>query len=230
MMELGDTQWHFPDPAESDSDDVIAVGADLEPATLVAAYSQGLFPMHLPDNGPLGWWSPGTRGVLDNMVISRSLVRSINRYTTTVDADFERIITTCADLPRPHGWITDEIRAAYVQLHRLGFAHSIETWFEGELVGGVYGVSIGGFFAGESMFHLRSDGSKVALARLHQIMKTVEGSLFDVQWSTPHLASLGVIEIDRMIYLARLKSALAQPVPSELTRPDTIVQDGIHTS
>lgn len=200
----------LPEPASAGLDDVVAVGGDLAPGTLLQAYRRGMFPMHLAD-GPLGWWSPLVRGVLPvgGLKISRSLARSVRRYSTTVDADFEAVIDACAKPGRPDGWIHPEIREAYVALHRLGWAHSIETWSDaGELVGGLYGVAIGGLFAGESMFHFARDASKVALVALVDRLTPDPAALIDVQWVTPHLESLGAIPIGRDDYLERLATAL----------------------
>ncbi len=209
------TRWMFPDPRDAGSDDVVAVGADLEPGTILEAYRAGMFPMHLPD-GRLAWWSPVHRGVipLDGLRISRSLRRSVCRLPTTVDTDFEGVIDGCADRSRDGGWITADIRAAYVELHRLGWAHSVETRDdEGNLVGGLYGVAIGGAFFGESMFHRVSDASKVALVRLVSELRDGGAVLLDVQWVTRHLASLGAVEIGRDEYLRRLAAALERPLP-----------------
>ena len=162
----------------------------------------------------LGWWSPDPRGVLPvgGLIVPRSLRRSTRRYEIRVDSAFREVMVACATEPRPHGWITPELIDAYVGLHELGLAHSIETWSpQGELVGGLYGVSIGGLFAGESMFHRAVDASKVALVALVELLGPDPAGLLDVQWSTPHLASLGVIEIRRDEYLRRLGSALASP-------------------
>lgn len=208
----------FPDPTEAGPDDVVAVGADLEPGTLLAAYRRGLFPMHLPGGGALAWWSPSLRGVLpiERLRVTRSLRRSLRRFEWSVDEAFEDVVAGCADPSRPHGWITDDIVAAYVKLHHLGHAHSIEIWESSRLVGGLYGVSIGGLFAGESMFHRVADASKVALVRLVEIMAETDEPLIDVQWQTEHLASLGAVEMPREEYLAHLGPALASPIPPGL--------------
>lgn len=212
------SRWIFPDPAQAGPDDVVAIGADLEPGTLLAAYRTGLFPMYLPDGGPLAWWSPVRRGILpvDGMRMSRSLRRSIRRFEWSVDEAFEDVVAGCADPVRPHGWITPDIADAYKELHRLGHAHSIEVWESGRLVGGLYGVNIGGLFAGESMFHRVSDASKVALVRLVEIMSSTPAPLVDTQWQTDHLASLGGIEIGRDDYLYRLSEAIRSPIPVRL--------------
>ena len=216
------TRWALPEAADAGDGEVAGVGADLEPGTLLAAYRRGLFPMRLSRGGPLGWWAPVSRGVipLDGLVVSRSLRRSVRRFEVTVDVRFADVMAACADRRRPDGWIDDSFVAAYSRLHDLGWAHSIEVWSraddsateaEPRLVGGVYGVAIGGLFAGESMFHRETDASKVALVALVDRLRAGGGVLFDVQWRTPHLASLGAIEITRDDYAARLADALAQP-------------------
>lgn len=212
------TAWMLPDPALSGTDDIIALGADLAPGTLLGAYRRGMFPMHLPEHGALAWWSPWERGVIpvDGLDVSRSLAKSVRRYRTSVDRSFDDVIDGCADPARPNGWINPEIRAAYVELHRRGWAHSIEVWSrEGELVGGLYGVSIGALFAGESMFHRARDASKVALVRLVEIMRPIPNALIDVQWVTDHLASLGAVALSRHEYLERLELAIASEPPPE---------------
>ena len=194
----------------------MGVGADLEPATLVAAYSRGLFPMPLKPDGRIAWWSPPERGVLelDGLIVRRSLRRSCRRYEIRVDTAFADVVTACADPGRPHGWIDSQMRAAYVRLHRAGFAHSVEAWSGDELVGGLYGVAIGGLFAGESMFYRRRDASKVALVALVDGLRDGCRRLIDVQWPTPHLYSLGVGVIPRNEYLRRLPRLLASPPPA----------------
>lgn len=173
-----------------------------------------MFPMNLPD-GHLGWWCPIERAIipLQGLRVTRSLRQSTRRYTVSVDEDFLAVIQMCADIDRPNGWINDEFISAYIELHKLGWAHSIEVWdSDGDLAGGLYGVAIGGLFAGESMFHLSRDASKVALVHLIVIMNQ-GGALLDVQWQTPHLQSLGAVVIGREEYLGRLPEALAVPGP-----------------
>ena len=216
------TVWGFPSIEDADPDGLIGVGADLEPGTLLAAYRQGLFPMPVGRDGPIGWWSPDPRGVLPlpNLRVSRSLRRSCRRYEVRVDTAFSAVISACAAPDRPHGWISPEVEVAYLRLHDLGWAHSVETWsHDGELVGGLYGVAIGGLFAGESMFHRARDASKVALVHLVEglLSDGDERRLLDVQWSTPHLASLGVIEMPRADYLRALAVALDTPEPAVFT-------------
>lgn len=213
---VGICPWNF-DSERWPADDCVATGADLAPATVIEAYRSGAFPM--PGEGHLLWWSPMRRGVLQpgDLRVSRSLRRSAVRYRTTTDTAFEAVIDACADPRRPGAWIDADIRAAYVDLHRLGWAHSVEVWDgDGTLAGGLYGLELGRLFAGESMFHRRTDASKVALLRLVDQVQPADGSpggeaLIDVQWSSPHLASLGVTEIDRADYLERLPSLVTQP-------------------
>ena len=201
-------------------EDLLAVGADLQPGTLLAAYRHGLFPMGVGRHGrpPVGWWSPDPRGVLplDRLRVSRSLRRSLRGFEIRVDSAFPEVVAGCADPGREGRWITREIREAYTLLHHLGWAHSVETWSQDRLVGGLYGVTVGGLFAGESMFHRVTDASKAALVALVEILRA-DGDrrrLLDVQWLTPHLASLGAVEVPRPEYLRRLQDALRASPPS----------------
>jgi len=235
------TGWRLPDvrtlgPADA-GHDLLAVGADLAPSTLLAAYRAGLFPMHVsiptgrydheadrfaegpparPPAPRIGWWSPDPRGVLppSELRISRSLRQASGRYQCTLDQAFDDVVAGCADRGRPDGWITPDIARAYGLLHETGWAHSVEVWRDDTLVGGLYGVAIGGLFAGESMFFRARDASKVALVHLVEELSAdgVE-RLLDVQWVTPHLASMGAIEIPRQDYLGRLDRALLLPAP-----------------
>ncbi len=192
----------------------MGIGGDLEPGTLLAAYRQGLFPMPSRDalrRRRLAWFSPVSRGVLplDGLVVSRSLRRSLRRYTVERDGRFSDVMRQCADPARPGAWIDDEFVAAYTRLHELGWAHSFEALDEdGQLVGGLYGVRIHRLFAGEAMFHHATDASKVALVHLVEWLRATDAELLDVQWVTPHLASLGVVEIERSDYLTRLHAAV----------------------
>lgn len=194
--------------------DLVAVGADLEPGTLLAAYRAGLFPMGTGRHGrtPMGWWSPTRRGVLlpGQFHVSRSLRRSRRAFTTSIDRDFDGVVRACADKSRPGRWITRPMVTAYRRLYDLGWAHSVEVWGgDGELAGGLYGVQIGHFFAGESMFHRRTDAGKVAVwVAAEQVLAPGGDGVFDVQWSTAHLATLGVAEVDRKRYLELLTAAL----------------------
>jgi len=214
--DLSANRWIFPDPLEAE-DDIVAVGADLEPATILSAYEQGIFPMPLSNFDEMSWWSPVVRGVLplDGLRVSRSLRQSVRRFRVTVDEAYDQVVAGCADTSRPGAWIDDAIVAAYRRLHDLGYVHSVEVWDGDDLAGGLYGVAIGGLFAGESMFHRRRDASKVALLALVEMLSDGQPDrLLDVQWSTPHLASLGVVEVPRETYLRLLRRALNVPLPA----------------
>jgi leucyl/phenylalanyl-tRNA--protein transferase len=203
------SRWVF-DPASWPADDCVLAGGDLEPSTIVAAYRHGAFPM--PHAGRLLWWSPMNRAVLqpERLRVTRSMRRSRRRYVTTVDTAFEQVVDACADPARPGAWIDADIRAAYVRLHELGWCHSVEAReADGTLVGGVYGVAIGRLFAAESMFHHATDAGKVALMALVDVVGA--DTLIDVQWLTPHLASLGAAEWPRSTYLASLPSLVDAP-------------------
>jgi len=204
----------------AEGEDLVGVGADLAPETVLEAYACGVFPMGLGDSGgpPLGWWSPDPRGILRpaDLHVSRSLRRSLRHFEVRVDTDFAGVVAGCADPSRSGRWITPDIVAAYSELHRLGWAHSVEVLQEGRLVGGLYGIAIGGLFAGESMFHTATDASKAAVAGLVDIL-AADGDrrrLVDVQWRTPHLATLGVTEVPRADYLGLLADALTAPLPA----------------
>jgi len=191
---------------------------------LLLAYRSGIFPMPLQRDAVVAWWSPEPRGIipLDGLRVSRSLQKSIPRFEIRIDTAFETVIDACADPSRPGRWITPQMRDAYVELHALGWAHSVEAWSvdDGTLAGGLYGVAINGLFAGESMFHRVTDASKVALVGLVDLMRDDDwhgqGRLLDVQWQTDHLATLGAIEVSRTDYLARLEAALLLTLPSAL--------------
>ncbi len=225
-MPLPPSRWAFA-PATWPADDAVAVGAELEPATILAAYRVSAFPMPLDDVAPMVWWSPLRRGVLpvDRLRVSRSLRRSVRRYEVRVNTAFEQVIDRCADRRRDGAWISADIRAAYVRLHRLGWAHSVESFdTDGVLVGGLYGLALGGLFAGESMFHHASDASKVALVALANVLRDehVARRLIDVQWRTPHLASLGAEEVSRADYLSRLPALLDVPLPAAFDRKPAV--------
>ncbi len=195
---------------------LLALGADLEPGTLLAAYRAGVFPMPIElDDDLLGWWSPDPRGIvpLDGFHVSRSLRRSLRRYDVTVDTAFAQVVAGCADPERSGRWITGAVAAAYTELHALGWAHSVEAWdADGTLAGGLYGVEVGGLFAAESKFHRRTDASKVALAALVGRLRDAGGPrLLDVQWTTDHLRTLGALDVPRPEYVRRLRAALAAP-------------------
>jgi leucyl/phenylalanyl-tRNA--protein transferase len=216
-IDPGPTRWRLPTPGRRDGD-LVAGGGDLEPSTLLAAYRHGLFPMPAElDSEEICWWSPVRRGILplDGLRVSRSLRASVRRYEVRVDTAFDAVVEACADPGRDARWINAAVVRGYTRLHELGWAHSVETWQDGRLVGGLYGVAIGGLFAGESMFSRATDASKVALVHLVDLLTDEHAGrrLLDTQWQTPHLASLGVVEIPRPEYLRRLEVALALPLP-----------------
>jgi leucyl/phenylalanyl-tRNA--protein transferase len=211
--------WTFPDPLatgrrKSRTPEIIGQGADLEPGTLLGAYRSGLFPMPLR-RGVMAWWSPDPRGIvpLDGLVISRSLRKAYARSDIRIDTAFDEVLEACADRSRPGAWIDPQIKVAYRRLHQLGWVHSVEAWQDGALAGGLYGVAIGGLFAGESMFHHRTDASKVALVGLVERLRAEGAVLLDVQWATEHLQTLGAINVARPRYHALLDQALALPQP-----------------
>jgi len=213
------TRWSFPPPSTADENGLVGAGADLEPGTLLQAYRQGMFPM--PLGRTVGWWSPNPRAILplSNLRVSRSLRQSCRRFKITLNTSFHDVVAACGDPTRPHGWINDDIAHAYVGLHEFGWAHSIEVWLDDDMVGGLYGVALGAFFAGESMFHTERDASKVALVALVDAMKSTGGALLDVQWLTPHLESLGAVDIERDEYLQLLDAAIKRPTASIWTEP-----------
>lgn len=192
--------------------DLVALGADLEPGTLLTAYRGGLFPMPIdPEKkrSKLAWYSPDPRGVLplDELKVSKSLRRSGRRYDITMNQAFDAVITACSEPTRDGRWITQEFVRAYSKMFDLGWAHSVEAWDGDRLVGGLYGLRIDNFFAGEAMFHTATDASKVALVELVGWLRDTGAELLDVQWATPHLASLGVVEVSRPEYIRQLQSA-----------------------
>ena len=205
------TPWSLEPAPDDHPEDLWAIGADLEPGTLLAAYRVGLFPMPI---GPrLGWFSPLRRAIvpLDAFAPSRSLRRAARRFEIRVDTTFGAVVSACARPGHPQSWIDAGIEDAYGRLHDLGWAHSVEAWDEEGLAGGLYGVAVGGLFAAESMYHARADASKAAFAGLVARLVGAGDSgrrLLDVQWLTPHLASLGAVEVPRSEYRVRLEAAL----------------------
>ena len=192
--------------------EVVGVGADLEPGTILSAYRSGLFPMPVR-RGLLAWWSPDPRAIipLDGLRVSRSLRRSARGFEIRVDSAFDGVLEACADRHRPGAWISKDIKRAYNRLHQLGWVHSVEAWTPtGRLAGGLYGVAVDGLFAGESMFHRDTDASKVALVGLVDLLKDHGATLLDVQWATPHLVSLGAVEVSRVRYHELLADALGR--------------------
>ncbi len=204
----------FPDPEEADPDGLLAVGGDLSPQRLLTAYSNGIFPWYAEDS-PILWWSTNPRLVLlpQNFHMPRSLRRVLNKgmFTFTLDTAFRDVIHGCATAPRPEQegtWIVDEMVEAYTLLHDLGYAHSVEAWQDGELVGGLYGISIGSAFFGESMFFKVPDASKAAFAVLVNQLKAWGFTLIDCQQTTKHLLRFGAEEMQRFRFLAMLHEAM----------------------
>jgi len=230
VIEPPPSRWAFPnDPVEvavaAGDTEVFGIGADLEPGTVLAAYRAGLFPMPARRR-VMAWWSPNPRGIVPlesgGLRVSRSLRKSCARFEIRVDTAFDTVINACADDRRPGAWIDRDIRACYHRLHELGWVHSVEAWDQrGELAGGLYGVAVGGLFAGESMFHWQPDASKVALIGLVDLLRSAgrPGRLLDVQWATPHLRSLGAIEVSRLRYHELLRDALTLPQPAAFLTP-----------
>lgn len=207
----------FPDPElEADEHGLVAIGGEIEPELLLEAYRRGIFPWS-SDPVPT-WWCPHPRAIfpLDTWRPHRSVLRSIRRegWTFSIDGAFVEVMAGCAEptMRRPETWITDDFVTAYAELHRHGFAHSVEVWENETLVGGIYGVTMGGYFGGESMFHRRPDASKAAVTHLIEHLRKRGFGLFDAQVMNPHLARIGAVTIRRTEFLRRLKAALALPV------------------
>lgn len=207
---------YFPDILLVGEDGLLAAGGSLDIPVLLEAYSKGIFPWYA-EGSPILWWSPDPRMVLfpDHFKVSKSLGQTLrkNDFELRMDSRFPEVIRQCSKVHRPGQagtWITQDMTRAYIQLHEEGYAHSVEVFAEGELVGGLYGVSLGGAFFGESMFHLRRDVSKVALHHLVDFARKNSFSLIDAQQSTPHLESLGAKEIPRSQFLGLLQKALSK--------------------
>ncbi len=214
-INLLDHRLRFPSPRESDAEGLVAVGGDLSVPRLLLAYRSGIFPWTAD---PVTWWSPDPRAIFEweRFHVSRSLGRVIRKgiFQVTMDRAFRRVMEGCA-APAPgrrSTWISPEFIAAYTLLHQQGHAHSVECWQGRRLVGGVYGVTVGGLFAGESMFHRAGDASKVALVHLVEHLRRRGFELFDIQMLTPVTAQLGGVAIPREQYLQRLARAIAKPV------------------
>ncbi|MDQ6927612.1 MAG: leucyl/phenylalanyl-tRNA--protein transferase [Actinomycetota bacterium] len=216
---IGPSAWDLPDPDRTGKDDLVGIGADLAPETLVDAYRRGIFPW--PHEGvDLPWFSPDPRALLaaDKVHVSRTLrarLRSCG-WETTVNRAFDRVMAESGFRRGSEGtWITDEMKAAYGQLHRLGWAHSVEVWDGAQLVGGIYGVAVGGCFTGESMFHRATDASKAALVDLCCRWREAGGAFVDVQLPTEHLERMGAVSVTRREFLAML--AAVRDAPARLT-------------
>lgn len=210
----------FPPPESARPNGLVLVGGCLSPEWMLTAYSQGIFPMPIVEGRreTLAWFSPDPRGILefDELYVSSSLARTIRRgkFRVTIDQAFETVVEACSE-PRHHSdgiWISPALMAGYQRLFELGHAHSVEVWEGEELAGGIFGVNIGGLFAGESMFHRRTDASKVALVSLVQHLQSRGFELFDVQWTNDHTRSLGAKDIRRRQYLKRLMAVVNKKV------------------
>ena len=207
----------FPPTEEAEDDGLLAVGGDLSKERLLTAYRQGIFPWYEVGQ-PILWWSPNPRLVLfpEELKISRSLRKVLRKHEFEIrfDSSFENVIKACADVRTKRGkgtWIIPEMQQAYTELHQEGYAHSVESWLNGELVGGLYGISLGQCFFGESMFSTISDSSKAALVALAEFSKQVGIKIIDCQMTTKHLLSLGAREIDRQSFLRKLNQYLEKP-------------------
>lgn len=218
----------FPSPLDalSEPDGLLAAGGNLLPETLVRAYRSGIFPWY-QDGDPILWWSPATRCVIEPSALhcSRSLRKSLRRkdYLVTLDRAFDQVIYACSEPRDDDGgtWITEQMMAAYNVLHQRGDAHSIEVWHDHELIGGLYGVAVGGLFCGESMYSRRRDSSKIAMAHLCRWAQDTGIQLIDCQLVNPHLSSLGAIGIERCEFLTRLSMYRDQVIDWPLPTADS---------
>lgn len=214
---LAPSRYTFPDPSGYPAEGLVAAGGDFAAGTIVEAYRAGIFPWPHP-SAELLWFSPDPRAIIEpgGLHVSRRLARTLaqGRFRATVDAAFERVIRACAERDEDEGtWITERLIRGYLELHELGWAHSIETWTEdGELAGGLYGVAAGAMFGAESMFHRVTGASKAAMVAMMQHANALGLHFIDIQVLTPHTASMGGVEVSRAAYLARLRGALATEV------------------
>lgn len=229
IYELNAHLW-FPHP-QCAEEGLLAVGGDLSPQRLVLAYSRGIFPWY-SEGEPILWWSPDPRMIIttESLHVSRRFARSLKqgKFELRIDTAFRQVMQSCARVPRPgqHGtWILPEMVVAYCRLHEAGLAHSVEIWIEGTLKGGLYGLSLGGAFFGESMFSLVPDASKAAMVHLVEQCRLRGIHLIDCQVANPHLTRMGGVEIPRVQFLERLKEALQQPTqpgPWQVLKSDFI--------
>jgi len=231
LYQLNDNNVAFPpiELALTEPNGLLAVGGDLQPQRIINAYSQGIFPW-FSENDPLLWWSPDPRTIIhiDNLRINRTLRKAIKKspYKITLNTAFEEVIAMCADAPfRDDGtWILPEMQSAYINLHQLGFAHSIEVWQTDAseqpiLVGGLYGVAINGFFSGESMFYTSPNASKFALVALGRLLKSIEVDFIDCQLLNNFLADMGAIEISREDFIALKQTAINKDIAIDFWQP-----------
>jgi leucyl/phenylalanyl-tRNA--protein transferase len=213
--------------ALSDPNGLLAIGGDLTPQRLVAAYKQAIFPWYNAGE-PIMWWSPTPRAIIpiNKINMNRTLTKFIKKqpYRVTLNNDFDQVLMHCADAPfrKEDTWIIDEMKVAYMRLHELGFAHSIEVWQGNELVGGLYGVAINGFFSGESMFYKKSNASKIALISLGNVLKTLDINFIDCQILNPFLQDMGCIEIDRNAFIHLQQAAINKVVPKNFWQSKTL--------
>ncbi len=212
IPQISKYSYTFPNPRDASKEGLVAWGGDLNPNRILSAYRQGIFPWY-NDNDPILWWSPDPRLVLffDDLKISKSLNKSLKKYEVKFDTNFEAVIRKCRDvrtLKNENTWILEEIIEKYIEIHQMGFAMSAETYYDGELIGGLYGILMGSIFCGESMFALKSDASKVALVRLAQKLQSEGYEFIDCQVPSEHLKSMGACEIARDEFLNMLEQSL----------------------
>ena len=220
LYQLNDEDLAFPSPelALNDPNGLLAVGGDLSAERLLQAYLNGIFPWY-SQGDPILWWSPNPRAIIEitNLKINRTLQKVINRgnFTITINQDFKNIIKNCANAPFRTGgtWIVNDIQQAYIRLHQLGYAHSVEVWQNNELAGGLYGVAINGYFCGESMYYQQPNASKLALVGLAQHLAQLDIEFIDCQLLNPFLAAMGAIEISRRDFIKRMKNQLKIKCP-----------------
>jgi leucyl/phenylalanyl-tRNA--protein transferase len=216
-----------PDMAHSEPNGLLAFGGDLSAKRLLLAYSSGIFPWFSQDE-PIMWWSPDPRGILplDNFKCSKSLKKFARNcdYHITINSAFDQVIDICAAIPRNDSgtWITDDMLNAYKNLHQLGHAHSVEVWSEDDLVGGLYGITVGKVFCGESMFHKATNASKLAMLSLVELLKSQAAEFIDCQMQNPHLGSLGCIEVSRDRFLTMLQEQSIESFDTDVWQPQTL--------
>lgn len=234
LYQLDEASLAFPpiEGALTEPNGLLALGGDLSSARLLSAYSQGIFPWFSEDD-PLMWWSPDPRAIIDieQLRVNRTLAKAIRKapYTITLNQDFIQVIQLCADAPfrEDETWILDDMQAAYINLHEQGHAHSIEVWKnnddnEKELVGGLYGIAINGFFSGESMFYKQTNASKFALIALGELLKSINIDFIDCQLLNPFLEDMGAKEVSRDDFIQRQQGAITKIVPVNFWQAKTL--------
>ncbi|RYV01695.1 leucyl/phenylalanyl-tRNA--protein transferase [Shewanella sp. OPT22] len=232
---LTESDHSFPDPslALAEPNGLLAIGGDLSPTRLLAAYQSGIFPW-FDDQDPILWWSPDPRAMVipGQLHISKSLKKLLKKsdWTITINHDFKSVIQHCAKprLKQEATWITQDIQDAYCQLHNLGQAHSIEVWAQGQLIGGLYGIAVGRVFCGESMFHIKTNASKVAMVYLQELLLEFDYALIDTQMMNPHLESLGAKIISRNDFLTLLAEFKQQQPKQGCWQARVFREGGIH--